>query len=573
MSDPADTPDEADADPRPDVAMPLPGADDDFGLSPRPSQRPRPRDPLLGVDLGGVRIEVLIGEGGMGRVYRARQLRPDRTVAVKVMRPGMIAEAALRRFEHEAALLAKLQHPGIAQIHLVGTYESAFGDVPFYVMEHVADAKPITGYVRDRGLALPDRLALFATVCDAVAHGHERGVVHRDLKPGNILVDGEGRTKVIDYGVARSVEPGATFIASQTRGPGLVGTLQYMAPEQFSAGVGVPAIDARADVWALGVVLHELACGEPPHQLDGKALHEASRIICEEEPRSLRSRDKSCPKDLSMIVDRCLRKAPGDRYADAGELAADVRRHLSGEPLLRASLGVFEALRRAAQRNRRRTAPALAGLGVLGVSALLLSGRESGVDPAGANTPSTVKAAGDGPQGTEEIALPETVIHDSRFDETEIIGKVGFGYEFGEVGPEGGHLVGVRVSTGKFGPGYAYDAVGSIQPVYRTRDGLVQGRMHGPIGGPVTDLIAKDGYAVSGMVIHAPNRSEGIRVIFARVRDDGSGLDPTDTYESETYLNVPGDAPTLSTEGRLAVGLRGWWARDEVRGLGFYVRP
>ena len=132
--------------------------------------------------------------------------------------------------------------------------------------------------------------------------------------------------------------------------------------------------------------------------------------------------------------------------------------------------------------------------------------------------------------------------------------------------------VGVRVSTGKFGPGYALEAVGSIQPVYRTAEGLVLGRMHGPIGGPVTDLVAKDGYAVSGLVIHAPNRTEGIRVVFAKVTDDGSGLDPADTYESDAYLNVPEDAPTLSTEGRLAVGLRGWWARDEVRGVGMYVR-
>jgi len=438
-------------------------------------------------------------------------------------------------------------------------------------MEHVADARPITGYMRDRGLPLGDRLALFATVCDAVAHGHERGVVHRDLKPGNILVDGEGRTKVIDYGVARSVEPGATFIASQTRGAGLVGTLQYMAPEQFVAGA--PAIDAGADVWALGVVLHELVCGEPPHQLDGKALHEASRIICEEEPRSLRSRDKSIPKDLSLIVDRCLRKAPADRYANAGDLAVDVRRHVAGEPLLHATPGVVDSLRRVVRRNRRSAGLWLAGLGVLGASAALLVGRPFGGDRTGGKDSAAMVDVGDSLPGSDGIALPETVVRDSRWNETEIIGKVGFGYEFGEVGPEGSHLVGVRVSTGKFGPGYAYEAVGSIQPVYRTPEGIVQGKMHGPIGGPVTDLIAKDGYAVSGLVIHAPNRSEGIRVVFAKVAGDGSGLDLNDTYESDTYLNVPEDAPTLSTGGRIPVGLRGWWARDEVRGLGLYVRP
>ena len=209
MSDAADMHDDQDegGPESPESALtskPLSGADDDFGLSPRPALRAKVRDPLLGLDLGGVRIEQLIGEGGMGRVYRAWQADPGRTVAVKVVRFGISNEKTLRRFGREAEFLNKLEHPGIARIFVVGTYESDFGDVPFFVMEYVPDAKPITTFSRDQKLPLRDRLALFAQVCDAVDHGHGQSVVHRDLKPGNILVDAEGNPKVIDFGVERN---------------------------------------------------------------------------------------------------------------------------------------------------------------------------------------------------------------------------------------------------------------------------------------------------------------------------------------------------------------------------------
>ena len=313
----------------------LPGADDDFGLAPRPRKGPRQRsrapDPLVGLDLGGVRIERLIGEGGMGRVYRASQLRPERTVAVKLVRPGLTAELAQLRLENEASFLARLQHPGIAQIHLVGMYASDFGPVPYYVMEYVHEAKSLTAHADERSLDATARLKLFAQVCEAVAHGHERGVVHRDLKPGNILVDTDGHPKVIDFGIARSIGGELAAHAGSTRTGHLLGTLQYMSPEQFTQPSST--LDARSDVYALGVVLFELLTGELPYDVQNKPPHEVSRLICLRAPRHIPSRARGTrhSQGISDIVARCLEKSPIRRYADAGEIARAIRACLSGE--------------------------------------------------------------------------------------------------------------------------------------------------------------------------------------------------------------------------------------------------
>ena len=352
------------------TSKPLSGADDDFGLSPRPAPRAKVRDPLLGLDLGGVRIEQLIGEGGMGRVYRAQQTNPDRTVAVKVVRFGISNEKTLRRFGREAEFLNKLEHPGIARIFVIGTYESDFGDVPFFVMEYVPDAKPITMFSRDQKLPLQDLMALFAQVCDAVAHGHERGVVHRDLKPGNILIDAEGQPKVIDFGVAKSTDSDLTLTRQSDSGS-IVGTVQYMAPEQFVEGHEARSIDSRADVYALGVVLYELVSGELPYILEGKAAHETSLVVCEEIPKPLRSRDKSCPSAVSLIADRCLQKAPRARYRDAGEIAVDIRRFLAGSRPLHARANPVAGLFRGLARRRRWLAPLLVALGCAALLTLL----------------------------------------------------------------------------------------------------------------------------------------------------------------------------------------------------------
>jgi serine/threonine protein kinase len=267
----------------------------------------------------------------MGRVYRARQLRPQRTVAVKLVRPGLTAELAQRRLENEATFLAKLQHPAIAQVYLVGTYGSDFGPVPYYVMEYVDGATSLTTHACEKNLGPEERLELFREVCEAVAHGHERGVIHRDLKPGNILVDGEGRPKVIDFGIARSIDGELAAHAGSTRTGQLLGTLQYMSPEQFSPPP--EGLDARSDVYSLGVVLFELISGQLPYDVQNRPPHEVSRLVCERAPRLLASSgaEQELGSQMTRIVSRCLEKSPSRRYRDAGELAVEIRRCLAGE--------------------------------------------------------------------------------------------------------------------------------------------------------------------------------------------------------------------------------------------------
>jgi serine/threonine protein kinase len=344
------------------------GHHDDFGLTPKPKEpkvKAQRADPLLGVDLGGVKIVRLIGEGGMGRVYEALQDKPARTVAVKIIRAGITSEKTMKRFEREAEFLGKLQHPGIAQIFIVGTYESDLGSVPFYVMEFLANAKPLTNYAHDHGLPLRDKLQLFKQVCEAVSHGHDRSIVHRDLKPGNILVDAAGNPKVIDFGVARSTDSDLALEAIRTDTGQMIGTVQYMAPEQF--GPNPDDLNSRTDVYALGVVLYELISGVPPYSVSKRALHEASRVVCEQVPTPLRSLDKSIPRDVSAICERCLQKSPRHRYHSAGELAADIGRFLAGQPVRAKPSGLRlpESLR-SLKDNNIRAVVLLGGVALIG---------------------------------------------------------------------------------------------------------------------------------------------------------------------------------------------------------------
>jgi predicted Ser/Thr protein kinase len=307
------------------------GAKDNFGLMPRAKIISQRVDPLLGIDLGGVTIVRLLGEGGMGRVYEAEQANPPRTVAVKVVRQGITSERTMRRFEREAEFLGRLQHPCIAQIFVVGSYASDIGDVPFFVMEYIPNAKPITNFAADANLSLEDRLRLFRRVCEAVSHGHDRGIVHRDLKPGNILIDSTGSPKIIDFGVARSTDSDFTLTSMKTDTGQLVGTVQYMSPEQF--GDGPEDLDGRADVYSLGVVLYELVARVLPYEVRKKKMHEAARIVCEQKPPPLRSVDRAIPQAVSVIAQRCLEKDRRDRYQSAGAIASDIQRFLDGRPI------------------------------------------------------------------------------------------------------------------------------------------------------------------------------------------------------------------------------------------------
>ena len=155
--------------------------------------------------IGHYHLKRVIAAGGMGVVYEAVQEHPRRTVALKIMKQGIASRSALRRFEYESQILARLRHPGIAQIYEAGMHDDGAGGVPFFAMEYIAAAKDVVEYAKAKELATREKLELFANVCEAVHHGHQKGIIHRDLKPPNILVDSTGQPKIIDFGVARDV--------------------------------------------------------------------------------------------------------------------------------------------------------------------------------------------------------------------------------------------------------------------------------------------------------------------------------------------------------------------------------
>ncbi|MCZ6760257.1 MAG: serine/threonine-protein kinase [Gemmatimonadetes bacterium] len=181
--------------------------------------------------IGQFQIKDVLASGGMGTVYRAFQERPRRTVAIKVMKQGIASPSALRRFEYESQVLARLRHPGIAQVYEVGTFDDGTGAAPFFAMEYIPNAKSITQFANDKNLGTDQRMEMFTRVCQAVHHGHQKAIIHRDLKPANILVDSQGEVKIIDFGVARGTDSDLAVMTLQTDIGQLVGTLQYMSPE------------------------------------------------------------------------------------------------------------------------------------------------------------------------------------------------------------------------------------------------------------------------------------------------------------------------------------------------------
>jgi len=307
-------------------------------------------DPLLGSVVGGVTILRVIADGGMGRVYEGRQDKPRRAVAVKVMRPGITSPSMARRFQYEAEVLGRLQHPGIAHIYAAAMHTVAGSEVPYFVMEYIHDAKPLTEYVTDLSLPIRARLELFRTVCQAVAHGHQKGVIHRDLKPNNILVDGAGQPKVIDFGVARATDSDMALTTMQTDVGQLIGTLQYMSPEQFEADPN--NIDIRSDVYALGVILYELLAGQPPYDLKKKALLEVARVVREVDPTPISQLNKTLGRELGVIAGKCLHKDRGHRYSSAAELADELGRHLAGEPIMATPPRLWDAIVRLSRRHK-----------------------------------------------------------------------------------------------------------------------------------------------------------------------------------------------------------------------------
>lgn len=290
-----------------------------------------PEDRLID---GRYRVERVLAIGGMGVVYEAQQINPKRRVALKVMRRGFLTRQMQRRFRYETQMLARLQHPHIAQIYDAGVHHFASvrdraDALPFFAMEYVEDARPITEFAQQQGLGTKERLRLFGDVCSAIQHGHQHGIIHRDIKPANVLVDGEGMVKVIDFGVARVTDSDVAVTTMQTGIGEIVGTVQYMSPEQCNGDSS--EIDTRSDVYSLGLLFYELLTGVRPYDVGGLSVARAMKMVEEEEPARLSTIDRRLRGDLEVITLKALAKEANRRYQSVAELCEDVRRHLAGE--------------------------------------------------------------------------------------------------------------------------------------------------------------------------------------------------------------------------------------------------
>lgn len=318
--------------------------------------------------IGAYRILRIVGEGGMGLVYEAEQPNPKRRVAIKVIGRGAHSRATLARFRNEAQVLGQLKHPGIAQIYEAAT-DPATGEA-FFAMEFI-DGPSLTAFASGKALSDRERVELVSRVCDAVQHAHQKGVIHRDLKPVNILVESSSddsptapasriacNPKVLDFGVARltqgtgdGVSESATLALDAHR---IVGTLGYMSPEQFE---GKPELlDTRSDVYSLGVILYELLAGRLPIDVKDLTITQAATRVRQEAPLRLGRTRPSLRGDLEIIAAKALSKEREARYASAAELAADLRRYLNHEPIAARAPGTLYTLGKFARRKPALTA-------------------------------------------------------------------------------------------------------------------------------------------------------------------------------------------------------------------------
>jgi serine/threonine protein kinase len=293
-----------------------------------------------GQTIGDYEIISLIGSGGMGEVYLAEDGQLHRKVALKLVRRGMDSKDIIRHFKREEEILASLTHPNIARLY--GGAVTPEG-IPYFVMEYV-EGERLDSYCDEKKLTIPERLQLFRRICSAVSYAHQHLVIHRDIKPANVRVTADGEPKLLDFGIAKFLEPQTSDIAEQTMTLRGVMTPDYASPEQVRG----EAMTTASDVYSLGVVLYELLTGQKPYRLTSRRPDELSRAIIEQEPQrpstTAASSDgngqseianrKSLRGDLDNIVLMAMRKEPSRRYSSVGQFSADIQRHLDGLPVI-----------------------------------------------------------------------------------------------------------------------------------------------------------------------------------------------------------------------------------------------
>ncbi|HEY8474728.1 MAG TPA: Stk1 family PASTA domain-containing Ser/Thr kinase [Natronosporangium sp.] len=329
--------------------------------------------------LGG-RYEVgeLLGYGGMAEVHRGRDLRLGRDVAIKMLRTDLARDHTFQmRFRREAQNSAVLNHPGIAAVYDTGEEHAATGEpLPYIVMEYV-NGRTLKDVLAAEGRLQPRRaLEITADICAALEFSHRHGIIHRDVKPGNVMVTANGQVKVMDFGIARDLASGAT---TMTQTSAVIGTAQYLSPEQARG----EAVDARSDVYATGCVLFELLVGHPPFVGDSPVSVAYQHV--REDPRAPSELNPEVSRDVDAVVLKALAKNPANRYQSAAEMRADLLRAAAGRPVLAtpvlsnaetALLGQSGEPARVGDPERRRASTwvlvALSVLGVLAVVALIV---------------------------------------------------------------------------------------------------------------------------------------------------------------------------------------------------------
>jgi len=327
--------------------------------------RDRQAEALVGHAIGPYRIVREIGRGGMGVVYLAERTDDQyrRQVAIKLLWPGLHNTEIVRRFRRERQILANLDHPQVAKLFDGGTTEEGW---PYFVMEYVA-GQPITEYFNTRGLGVAERLRLFQQVCAAVQYAHQTLVIHRDLKPGNILVTENGTAKLLDFGIAKLLDPARHDITAQPTTNALMMTPDYASPEQMR---GEP-ITTASDVYSLGILLYELLTGGHPYQIKDRSLPELVRVVCEQEPEAPSQRVGQSGKlphglgetkperlraqlrgDLDQITQTAIQKDANIRYRSVEQLSEDLRRHLEGLPIMARKASLAYRSEKFVRRNR-----------------------------------------------------------------------------------------------------------------------------------------------------------------------------------------------------------------------------